>query len=180
MNIFSLTRVNSLATLKFSNKTKTTKKTEKFSRIKSILFLILHMISNFHSIWTTNKNTVVSHRKETFIENGNKRIFFYISYFNLVHLITMHFSKDNMNTLLYINFLTLLKCGEKSLYITVKSLMLFQFSCYEKNKECFGKPDKYRKFSLALFFKFDLVFSQLKGKGGYFDQILVCIYSNFW
>ena len=39
--------------------------------------------------------------------------FFYISNFNLVHLITMHyymhFGEDNMN--LYINFLTLLKCG---------------------------------------------------------------------
>ena len=89
------------------------KKTEKFSRIKDILFLILHMIFNFHSIWTTNKKTVVSHRKGNFIENGNKRIFFYISYFNLVHIITMHyymhFGKDNMNTFLYINFLTLLK-----------------------------------------------------------------------
>ena len=91
------------------------------------------MIFNFHLIWTTNKKTVVSHRKENFIENGNKRIFFYISYFNLVHLITMHyymhFGKDNMITFLYINFLTLLKCGEKSLYFTVKSLRLFQFSC---------------------------------------------------
>ena len=132
MNIFSLTRINSLA-LNSRKKTKTTKKTEKFSRIKSILFLILHMIFNFHSIWTTNKNTVVSHRKENFIVNGNQRIFFYILYFNLVHLITvhyyMHFGKDNMNTFLYINFLTLLKCGEKFLYFTVKSLRLFQFSC---------------------------------------------------
>ena len=42
----------------------------------------------------------------------------------------------------------------------------FQFSCLEKNKECFGKPDKFRKFSLALFFEFDLVFPQLEGKGG--------------
>ena len=132
MNIFYLTRINSLP-LNSRKKTKTTKKTEKFSRIKSILFLILHMVSNFHSIWTTNKNTVVSHQKENFIENGNQRIFFYISYFNLVHLITMHyymhFGKDKMNTFLYINFLTLLKCGEKSLYFTVKSLRLFQFSC---------------------------------------------------
>ena len=132
MNIFSLTHVNSLP-LNSRKKTKTTKKTEKFSRIKSILFLILHLISNFHSIWTTNKKTAVSHRKENFIENGNQRIFFYISYFNLVHLITMHyymhFGKDNMNTFLYINFLTLLKCGEKSLYYTVKSLRHFQFSC---------------------------------------------------
>ena len=73
------------------------------------------MKSNIYSIWTTNKNTVVSHQKENFIENGKQRIFFYISYFNLVHLITMHyymhFGKDNMNTFLYINFLTLLKCG---------------------------------------------------------------------
>ena len=77
------------------------------------------MISNFYSIWTKNKNTMVSHRKENFIENGKQRIFFYISYFNLVHLITMHYymhyymnsGKDNMNTFLYINFLTLLKCG---------------------------------------------------------------------
>ena len=62
------------------------------------------MMSNFHSIWTTNKNTVVSHWKENFIENGNQQIFFYILYFNLVHLITMHycmhFGKDNMNTFL--------------------------------------------------------------------------------
>ena len=28
----------------------------------------------------------------------------------------MHFGKDNINTFLYINFLTLLKCGEKSLH----------------------------------------------------------------
>ena len=57
---------------------------------------------HFYSIWTTNKNTVVSHRKENYIENGKQRIFFPISYFNLVHLITMHyymrFGKDNMNT----------------------------------------------------------------------------------
>ena len=114
MHILSLTRVNSL-TLKSRKKTKTTKKTEKFSRIKSILFLILHMISNFYPIWTTNKNTVVCHRKEYFIENGKQRIFFYIPYFNLVHLINMHyymhFGKDNMNTSLYIIFLTILKCG---------------------------------------------------------------------
>ena len=77
MNIFSLTRVNSLP-LKFIilKKTKTMKKTENFSRIKSILFLILHMISNIYLIWTTNKNTVVSHRKENSIENGNQWIFF--------------------------------------------------------------------------------------------------------
>ena len=60
------------------------------------------MMSNFYSIWTTNKNTVVSHRKKNFIEKGNQRIFLYISYFNLVHLITvhyyMHFGKENMNT----------------------------------------------------------------------------------
>ena len=84
------------------------------------------MISNSHLIWTTNKKTAVSHRKENFVEHGNQRIFFYILYFNLVPLITMHyymhFGKDNMNTFLYINFLTLLKCGEKSLYFTEKSL----------------------------------------------------------
>ena len=72
-------------------------------------------MSKFNSIWTTNKNTVVSHRKENFIENNKQRIFFYISYFNLVHLITMHYymriGKDNMNTFLYINFLDLLKSG---------------------------------------------------------------------
>ena len=82
------------------------------------------MISNSYSIWITNNNTVVSHRKENFIENGNQRIFFYISYFNLVHLITMHyymhFGKDNMNIFLYINFLTLLKCGEKFLLLHSK------------------------------------------------------------
>ena len=132
MNIFSLTRLNSLP-LNSQKKRKLRRKHKKISRIKSILFLILHMISNFHSIWTTNKKTVISHRKENFIENGNQRIFFYISYFNPVHLITkyyyMHFNKDNMNTFLYINFLTLLKSGEKSLYFTVKSLRLFQFSC---------------------------------------------------
>ena len=44
MNIFSLTRINSLP-LNSQKKTKTMKITEKFSRIKSILFLILHMIS---------------------------------------------------------------------------------------------------------------------------------------
>ena len=32
-----------------------------------------------------------------------------------------------------------------------------------KNNECFGKPDKFRKFYLALFFKFGLVFPQLGG-----------------
>ena len=69
--------------LKISNKKKSTKKREKFSRIKYILFLILHMMSNFYLIWITNKNTVVSHRKENFIENGKQRIFFYILYFNL-------------------------------------------------------------------------------------------------
>ena len=131
MNIFSLTRVNSLPLNSWKNENY--EENGKFFTKKSILFFILHMISNFHSIWSTNKNTVVSHRKENFIENGNQRIFFYISYFNLVHLITMHyymhFGKDNMNTFLYINFLTLLKCGEKSLYFTVKSLKLFQFSC---------------------------------------------------
>ena len=72
------------------------------------------MMSNFYWIWTTNKNTVVSHSKENFIENGKQLIFFYISYFNLVHLITMHyymrFGKYNMNTL-SINFLALLKSG---------------------------------------------------------------------
>ena len=75
MHILSLTRENSLP-LESRKKTKTTKKTEKFSRIKYILFLILHMISNLYSIWTTNKNTVVSHRKENSIENGKQRIFF--------------------------------------------------------------------------------------------------------
>ena len=72
-------------------------------------------MSKFYSIWTTNKNIVVSHRKENFIENDKQWIFFYISYFNLVHLITMHyymrFGKDNMNIFLYINFLALLKSG---------------------------------------------------------------------
>ena len=86
---------------------------EKFPWI--IFFSILHIVSNFYSIWTINENTVVSYRKENFIENGKQRIFSYISYFNLVHLITihyyMHFGKDNMNTFLYINFLALLKCG---------------------------------------------------------------------
>ena len=61
-------------------------------------------MSNFYSIWTTNKNTVVSHRKENFIEKGKQRIFFCISYLNFVHLITMHyymhFGKGNMNTFL--------------------------------------------------------------------------------
>ena len=28
-----------------------------------------------------------------------------------------------------------------------------------KNKECFGKPDKFRKFSLSIFLNFDFVFS---------------------
>ena len=73
------------------------------------------MMSNFYSIWTSIKNTVVFHRKENFIENGKQRIFFYISYFNLVYLITIHyympFGKDNMNTFLYINFLAHLKSG---------------------------------------------------------------------
>ena len=66
------------------------------------------MKPNFYCIWTTNKNTVGSHQKENFIENGKQRIFFYIWYFNLVHLITMHyymqFGENNMNTFLYINF----------------------------------------------------------------------------
>ena len=30
-----------------------------------------------------------------------------------------------------------------------------------KNKKCFGKPDKFRKFSLAVFLNFDFVFSQV-------------------
>ena len=30
-----------------------------------------------------------------------------------------------------------------------------------KNKECFGKPDKFRKFSLAVFLNFDFFFSQV-------------------
>ena len=73
-------------------------------------------MSNFYSIWTTNKITVVPLRKENFIENGKQWIFFDISYFNLVHRVAMyyymHFGKDNMNTFLYyINFLALLKCG---------------------------------------------------------------------
>ena len=133
MNICSLTRVNSLPLNSREKKTKTTKKTENFSRIKSILFFILHMISNFHSIWTTNKKNCGFPSKRKFHRKRQPTDIFYISYFNLVHLITMHyymhFGKDRMNTLLYINFLTLLKCGEKSLYFTVKSLRLFQFSC---------------------------------------------------
>ena len=73
-------------------------------------------MSNFYSIWTTNKNTVVSHRKENYIENGKQRIFNYHIFLHvdlifLVDLITMHyymhFGKDNMNTFLYINFLTI-------------------------------------------------------------------------
>ena len=76
MHILSLTRVNSLPLKSKKKKTKTTKKTGKFSRIKAILFLILHMISNLYSICTTNKNTVVYHRKENSIENGKQRIFF--------------------------------------------------------------------------------------------------------
>ena len=90
------------------------------------------MMSNFYSIWTTNKNTVVSHQKENFIENGKQRIFFYILYFNLVHLITMHyymhFGKDNMNTFLYINFWLSWNVDKNPFYFTVKSLRLFQFS----------------------------------------------------
>ena len=35
-----------------------------------------------------------------------------------------------------------------------------------KKQRVFGKPDKFRKFALAIFFKFDLVFPQLGGKGG--------------
>ena len=34
----------------------------------------------------------------------------------------------------------------------------------KKNKECFGKPDKFRKFSLAVFLNFDFVFSQVLPK----------------
>ena len=30
-----------------------------------------------------------------------------------------------------------------------------------KNKKCFGKPDKFRKFSLAVFLNFDFIFSQV-------------------
>ena len=101
------------------------------------------MISNFYSIWTTNKNTVVSHRKENFIENGNKRIFFYISYFNLVPFITMHyymhFGKDNMNTFLYINFLTLLECGEKSLLLHSKIPKAFSVFMLGKKQRVFWK-----------------------------------------
>ena len=108
MHISSLTCLNSLPLKSW----KKTKKNGKLPWIKSILFSILHMMCNFYSIWTTNKNTVVSHRKENFIVNGKRRIFLYISYLNLVHLITMHyymdFGKDHMNTFLYNNFLTLL------------------------------------------------------------------------
>ena len=45
----------------------------------------------------------------------------------------------------------------------------------------FGKPDKFRKFSLA-FFQIWLNFSQLGGggEGGKLDKIGVFIYSNFW
>ena len=99
------------------------------------------MTSKFYSIWTTNKNTVVSHRKENFIENGNQRIFFYILYFNLVHLITMHyymhFGKDNINTILYINFLTLLKCGKKSLLLHSKLPKAFSVFMLGKKQRVF-------------------------------------------
>ena len=74
MNIFSLIRINSLPLN--SRKNENYEENGKFSRIKSILFLILHMISNFHSIWTANINTKVSHRKENLIENSNQLIFF--------------------------------------------------------------------------------------------------------
>ena len=43
---------------------------------------------------------------------------------------------------------------------SLKSLRLCQFLSKEKNKECFGKPDRFRKFSL-FFFNFDFVFSQV-------------------
>ena len=71
------------------------------------------------------------------------------------------------------------------MFFTVKSLRLLQFSCYEKNKECFGMPDKLRKFSLAVFFKFDLVFSHNWGGGGGVGgenciKFEFFIYSNFW
>ena len=58
-------------------------------------------------------------------------------------------------------------------YITVNNLSInsnYRILAAELNyrftKECLGKPDKFRKFSLALFFKFDLVFLQLGGKVG--------------
>ena len=44
---------------------------------------------------------------------------------------------------------------------SLKSLRLFQFLCQEKNKECFGKPDKFRKFPRAVFLNFDFVFPQV-------------------
>ena len=55
-------------------------------------------------------------RKENFIENGKQRIFFYISYFNLVHLITMYYYMHlvKITWILfysYINFSDFLKCG---------------------------------------------------------------------
>ena len=43
----------------------------------------------------------------------------------------------------------------------------------EKKKKCFGKPDKYRKFSLAVFLNFDFVFSQV------LPEITIYINSNF-
>ena len=95
MNIFSLTRVNSLSLKSRKNENYEENRKLFTNKIYFIFDFTYDIQFLFDIIWTTNKNTVVSHRKENFIESGKQRKFFYISYFN---------------TFLYINFLTLLKC----------------------------------------------------------------------
>ena len=163
MHILSLTRVNSL-TLKFR------KKTEKIPWIKSILFLILHLTPNFYSIWTTNNNTVVSHRKENLIENDKQRIFFNISYFILIHIITMHyymrFGKDNMNTFLYIHFLALLNCGWKFLLLHSKIPKAFWVFMLGKKTKSVLESQMNFKNSLWPFFQIWFSFSTIGEERG--------------
>ena len=137
------------------------------------IYLIFDFTYNvqFYLIWTTNENTVVPHRKENFIKNGKRLIFFYISYFNLAIsslciIISILVKITRIHSIHHFFFFFFFWLSWNVCFFTVKSLRLLQFSCYEKNKECFGKPDKFRKFSLAFFqiwFSFSTI-GEEKGK----------------
>ena len=64
----------------------------------------------------------------------------------------MHFGKDNMNTFLYsYQFFDSPEMWRKIPLLHSKIPKAFSVFMLGKNKECFGKPDKFRKFSLAFF-----------------------------
>ena len=76
----------------------------------------------------------------------------------------IYFARDIFHVffLVFFIFTILLTNCNKIVFIQIpKALSLLVL---RKNKECFGKPDKFRKFSLAIFSNFNFDFSQILSK----------------